>query len=235
MSGFEGTDIECSIRTEGNRTLERPGAWALLGRAERQDKRGDERRDRVPTLRSATDGRAARLVERSDEARGRTSPLPRRRMEAEELGRRRSGVRASPSPQRPRRGSPVVRRADPACPGESSCKCIRRDRVSCLGPYNRRLQLLARAWRRAAPVAKRVPVCCKPGLCGRLRSLGAVGRVSWDRGSLAEGKVVRVGRRTLAVSLMAVETTGPGGTDETPARGRAEQHGLGVPLRVERA
>ena len=152
MSGFEGTDIECSIRTEGNRTLERPGAWALLGRAERQDKRGDERRDRVPTLRSATDGRAARLVERSDEARGRTSPLPRRRMEAEELGRRRSGVRASPSPQRPRRGSPVVRRADPACPGESSCKCIRRDRVSCLGPYN-----VWRQWR-----AQRVH--CTPGL-----------------------------------------------------------------------
>ena len=70
MSRFEGTDIECSIRTEGNRTLERPGAWALLGRAERQNKRGDERRDRVPTLRSVTDGRAARLVERSDEALG---------------------------------------------------------------------------------------------------------------------------------------------------------------------
>ena len=157
MSGFEGTDIECSIRTEGNRTLERPGAWALLGRAERQDKRGDERRDRVPTLRSATDGRAARLVERSDEARGRTSPLPRRRMEAEELGRRRSGVRASPSPQRPRRGSPVVRRADPACPGESSCKCLRRDRVSCLGPYNRGRQ-------RRASEAKRSPL--HAGLAG---------------------------------------------------------------------
>jgi hypothetical protein len=52
---------------------------------------------------------------------------------------------------------------------------------------------------------------------------------------VVEGKVVRVGRRTLAVSLMAMETTGLGGTDETPARGIAEQHGRGVPLRVERA
>ena len=40
------------------------------------------------------------------------------------------------------------------------------------------VQLLARAWRREAPGAKRVPVCCNRGLCGRLRSLGAVGRVN---------------------------------------------------------
>jgi len=79
-----------------------------------------------------------------------------------------------------------------------------------------------------------VPVCCKRGLCGRLRSRGAVGRVRWKRGCVVEGKVVRVGRRTLAVSLVALEATELGGADETPARGIAEQHGRGVPLRVER-
>jgi hypothetical protein len=52
---------------------------------------------------------------------------------------------------------------------------------------------------------------------------------------MAEGKVVRVGRRTLAVSLKAMETDRLGGANETPARGIAEPHGRGVPLRVERA
>ena len=46
---------------------------------------------------------------------------------------------------------------------------------------------------------------------------------------------MRVGRRTLAVLPMAMKATGSGGADETPARGIAEPHGLGVPLRVERA
>ena len=86
---------------------------------------------------------------------------------------------------------------------------------------------------RRASEAKRSPL--HAGLCGRLRSFGAVGRVSWERGCVAEGKVVRVGRRTLAVSPQAMETTGPGGTDEMQARGIAEQHGRGVPLRAERA
>jgi hypothetical protein len=52
---------------------------------------------------------------------------------------------------------------------------------------------------------------------------------------MAGGKVVRVGRRTLAVSLKAMATARPDRADETLARGIAEQHGRGVPLRVERA
>ena len=59
--------------------------------------------------------------------------------------------------------------------------------------------------------------------------------MDWEQGAMAEGKVVRVGRRTLAVSRKAVKPMRLGGTDETQARGIAEQHGLGVPLRVERA
>ena len=43
------------------------------------------------------------------------------------------------------------------------------------------VQLQARAWRREAPKAKRVPVRCNRWLCGRLRSLGAVGRVKCKR------------------------------------------------------
>ena len=53
--------------------------------------------------------------------------------------------------------------------------------VDLLRVPNDAVQLLARAWRRGAPVAKRVPVCCNRGLCGRLRSWGAVGRVKWTR------------------------------------------------------
>jgi hypothetical protein len=59
--------------------------------------------------------------------------------------------------------------------------------------------------------------------------------MDWEQGFVAEGKVVRVGRRTLAVSRTAVEPMRLGGTDEMRARGIAEQHGRGVPLRVERA
>jgi len=74
------------------------------------------------------------------------------------LGEGREHERASLFSQRPAGRPPVVRRADPACPGESGCKSIRRDRVSCLGPYNDAVQL-------RASEAKRVS--CNRGLYGR--------------------------------------------------------------------
>ena len=49
-------------------------------------------------------------------------------------------------------------------------------------------------------MSKRMTVRCKRWLCGRRRATGAVGRVKWKQGLVVEGKVVRVGRRTLAVA-----------------------------------
>ena len=86
----------------------------------------------------------------------------------------------------------------------------------------------------AAPISKRMPVRCNRWLCGRLRSEGAVGRVNCERGWVVIGKVVRVGRRTLAVAPEPFGTTRPGGIREMQARGITERHGRGAPLRVER-
>ncbi len=96
------------------------------------------------------------------------------------------------------------------------------------------VQLQARAWRREAPRAKRVPVRCNRWLCGRLRSGGAVGRVKCEQGWSVVGTVVRVGRRTLAVAPKPVGSMRPDGTREMRAPGITERHGRGVPLRVER-
>ena len=51
---------------------------------------------------------------------------------------------------------------------------------------------------------------------------------------MVEGKVVRVGRRTLAVAPKPVGSMRPEGRREMLAPGITERHGRGVPLRVER-
>ena len=49
------------------------------------------------------------------------------------------------------------------------------------------------------------------------------------------GKVVRVGGRTLAVTRACMLLQGPTGQREKEALGKAREHGLGEPLRSERA
>jgi hypothetical protein len=53
--------------------------------------------------------------------------------------------------QRPRRGSPVVRRADPAGPDFTECTTVRRDLPTYLGAHNRGFS------------GERSEVRCKPG------------------------------------------------------------------------
>jgi len=49
-ASFEGTIAEGSRRTERNTVLERPGAWALLGRAEDETWTEPEAKERAFTL-----------------------------------------------------------------------------------------------------------------------------------------------------------------------------------------
>ena len=79
-----------------------------------------------------------------------------------------------------------------------------------------------------------MPVSCNRGLYGRRRSEGAVGRVRCERGCVDEGKVVRVGRRTLAVAPKPIGRMRQDGRRKRLAPGITERHGRGVPLRVER-
>ena len=123
---IEGTIAEGATRTERITALERPGAWALLGRAGDDASMEPEAKERARTLdeRAAERG-AARLAKRwgagLDEmtVARREATCPKARTHTE---------RSAPVLflQRPRRDSPVVRRADPACPDESGWRCIRR-------------------------------------------------------------------------------------------------------------
>jgi len=49
-ASFEGTIAEGSRRTERDTVLERPGAWALLGRAEDETWTAPEAKERACTL-----------------------------------------------------------------------------------------------------------------------------------------------------------------------------------------
>lgn len=66
---LEGTAVESSARTERNRALDRPGAWALRGRAGQPSRAGRWRRRNGAKRRRETNAKAAWRAERSDEAR----------------------------------------------------------------------------------------------------------------------------------------------------------------------
>ena len=141
---IEGTIAEGATRTERNPALDRPGAWALLGRARvgRTMEPEPKQRTESPEERRPKRGAAGRAKRRGawpgEMAMQRC--LPRSGNVAADT----TLSAPNPSLQRPRRGFPVVRRAGPARSGISKCTPIRRGLLTFCGPHNRGRQRRAR-------------------------------------------------------------------------------------------
>jgi len=150
-----GYNVEGATGTARNRALDRPGAWALRGRVWIEAQKNARAKERTAV---AEDGTNLDCAARGAKRRGAGfDEMAMARRETAGWNAENDVELSAPNPfsQRPRRGSPVVRRADPAGPDVSKCTTVRRDLPTFLGAHN-----VWRQWR-----AQRVH--CTPGLDGR--------------------------------------------------------------------